>query len=98
MQEGKEENNSILSFHMLLVPHNRRQKVILSITLPSAMGHATAVLNGLAKCNGKKNIMRFLADLILQLRIKSLSLQMSKLQSKTGTAFLHKCGLMDKGM
>lgn len=70
----------------------------LSIALPNAVGHVAEVLNALANCNGKKNIMRFLAHLTPQLRIKSLSLQMSKPQSKTGNAFLHKCGLMDKRM
>lgn len=83
---------------MLLVPHNGREEVILSIALPNAVGHVTEVLSGLANSNGKKNIMRFLADLIPQLRIKSLSLQMSKPHSETGNAFLHKCGLMDKRM
>lgn len=81
---------------MLLVPHNGREEVILSIALPNAVGHVTEVLSGLASCNGKKNILRFLADLIPQLRIKCLSLQMSKPQSKTGNVFLHGCGLMDK--
>jgi len=47
---------------------------------------------------GKKNIIGFLADLLPQLRIKPLSLQMSKPQSKTGNAFLHKCGLKDERM
>lgn len=71
---------------------------MLTIALPNAVGHVTEALSGLANCNGKKNIMRFLADLIPQLRIKSLSPQMSKPQPKTGNVFLHKCGLMDKRM
>lgn len=45
-----------------------------------------------------ENIMRFLADLIPQLRIKPLSLQMKKTNSKTGNEFLRKYGLMSKSM
>lgn len=46
----------------------------------------------------EENIMRFLADLIPQLKIKSLSLQMKKPHSKTGNEFLRKYGLMAKSM
>lgn len=86
-----------MSSCMPSVPYDENEWVRLSIALPNAVGHVTEVLNGLANCNGKKN-MRFLAHLTPQLRIKSLSSQMSKPQSKTGNAFLRKCGLMDKRM